>query len=373
MERAGITQGLTQNLASVLANVLMDPKVTDLCLNGAQGIFIDDGSTLNGGMRPLPLSDPTLSITEENIREWVLEQMSLVGKTWDAKLPFVDATLPSGHRLHVAFPPLAQQGILVSLRKIPKSSSKLTGDLVAAKALAQERWQESPFFYALWDAVERGDSILISGATGSGKTTLANDLLTAVPAYERIIALEDTRELAPAHPHFLTLVSRPANSDGFGEVTLRALLRQTLRMRPNRIILGECRGAEVLELLQALNTGHKGSMATLHANSPREALRRIELLCLLASSGSVPIACIRELLSMGVQWIAQVVRHTNGSTSSRRIQELWKIEGREGDTILMRQMLECDFKNRDGSIREKSRTSETNGSRAEQNQHQSQL
>jgi pilus assembly protein CpaF len=337
MERSGI-------ISNLLEGPLRNPRVTDICLNGCSGVFIDEGD----GMRRISYPDKQ-PITEEAVREWVLEQMSLVGKTWDAKLPFVDASLPSGHRLHVAFPPLAQQGILVSLRKIPTASD----DSRNADTTAKRRWQESPFFSSLWESVQAGDSILISGATGSGKTTLANDLLAAVPGHERIIALEDTRELAPGHPHFLTLVSRPPNSDGYGEVTLRALLRQTLRMRPDRIILGECRGAEVLELLQALNTGHRGSMATLHANSPREALRRIELLCLLAAAGSVPIGCIRELLSMGVQWIAQVKRQPEG----RKIQELWKIEGREGDTILMRQMLECDFKRRDGSTCEKSRPS----------------
>lgn len=182
-----------------------------------------------------------------------------------------------------------------------------------------------------------GDSVLLAGATGSGKTTLANDLLSEVPCHERILALEDTPELAPAHPHFVSLTSRPPNADGFGEVTLRTLLKQALRMRPDRVILGECRGGEVLDLLQALNTGHRGAMATLHANSPRDALRRIELLCLLASQGSVPIPAIRELLAAGVQWIAQVRRTPDESGRARReIHELWRVEGREGDTILMR-------------------------------------
>lgn len=324
MERTGI-------ISALFSEHLLNSQVTDICLNGSNGAFIDDGQ----GMRRL-----SIPLTEDTVREWVLEQLSCIGKTWDAKLPFVDATLPSGHRLHVAFPPLAQQGILVSLRRIPSATPEDLVSPESAQKAAEKRWGQSPFLPLLWSAVKKGDSLLISGATGSGKTTLANDLLAAVPSQERIIALEDTRELAPAHPHFLTLVSRPPNSDGFGEVTLRALLRQTLRMRPDRIILGECRGAEVLELLQALNTGHRGSMATLHANSPREALRRIELLCLLAAAGSVPLGCIRELLSLGIQWIVQVKRLPEG----RMIQELWRVEGREGDTILLRQMLECDFK-----------------------------
>jgi pilus assembly protein CpaF len=177
--------------------------------------------------------------------------------------------------------------------------------------------------------------VLLCGATGSGKTTLLGDLLAEVPAGERILAIEDTPELNPDHPHFLSLYSRPANADGFGEVTLRALLRQTLRMRPDRIVLGECRGPEVLELLQALNTGHRGAMATLHANSCRDALRRVELLCLLASSGSIPQSAIRELLGSGISWVAHVSREEG----QRRIDEICRVEGREGDTLLLRPMV----------------------------------
>ena len=325
MERARLVYEL-------LKDHLAHPTVTDICINGPQGLFIDRGDGMER-IGPAPHE-----MTEEALRDWVLDQLSKVGKTWDAKLPFIDASLSSGHRLHVAFPPLASQGILVSLRRIPTAQSKLSSS--EGQKLAWDRWKSSPLFQVLTRVIGQGDSVIISGATGSGKTTLASDLLSFVPEKERIVALEDTRELSPAHFHFVSLVSRPANSDGYGEVTLRALLRQTLRMRPDRIILGECRGGEVLELLQALNTGHRGAMATLHANSPREALRRIELLCLLASSGSIPIPCIRELLAMGVQWIVQVKRFAEG----RKIQEVWKVEGREGDTILLRQVLESDLK-----------------------------
>lgn len=181
------------------------------------------------------------------------------------------------------------------------------------------------------EACIKGESIIISGATGSGKTTLATDLLSNVPEHERILALEDTPELAPKHSHFLSLISRPPNADGFGEVTLRTLLRQALRMRPDRIILGECRGPEVLDLLQAMNTGHRGLLATLHANSPRDALRRIELLCLLSGS-SLSQKVTRELMTLGIHWIAQVKR----SGPTREITELSHVEGNEGETILLR-------------------------------------
>lgn len=312
-----------------LNQALQDPWITDLCMNGANQIFADRGN----GLEPLPVSSSHAGADvwlPDEMRAWVLEQVSLAGKTWDARFPFIDATLPSGHRLHVAFPPLARQGILVSLRRLPRPSDE--NDPLRRASARRARWKGSPLFEKLTQAVLAGDSILISGATGSGKTTLASDLLEEVPLSERILALEDTPELGPAHPHFLSLTSRPPNADGFGEVTLRTLLRQTLRMRPDRIILGECRGAEVLDLLQALNTGHRGSLATLHANSPRDALRRIELLCLLAGSGSIPLTAIRELLAVGVQWVVQVKRQG----SERKITELWKVDGKEGDTLLLR-------------------------------------
>lgn len=304
---------------SWLAAALADPGITDLCLNGAGEAFVDRGN----GLEPV---EATPRWSDEEMRAWVLEQVSAAGKSWDARHPFIDAFIPPGHRLHVAFPPLARQGILVSLRRLP----------TPRPGGARGRWDASPrsanLFDQLVSVTGKGESILISGATGSGKTTLAGDLLARVPPFERILALEDTPELAPCHPHFLSLISRASNADGCGEVTLRMLLRQALRMRPDRIVLGECRGAEVLDLLQAMNTGHRGLLATLHANSPRDALRRVELLCLLSSGGSIPLLAIRELIAVGVQWIAQVERRQG----RREISELARIEGREGETILMR-------------------------------------
>jgi len=318
-----------------LTHLLNNPNITDVCIHGTESksandlnliqAFIDQGH----GMEAVPISEDSFW-PEENMRQWVLDQLSSAGRTWDARFPFIDAKLSTGHRLHVAFPPLAQQGMILSFRRLASPANKLT-----EAAPYPGRWAKSPHYEFLRKTVIAGDSILIAGATGSGKTTLASDLLGSVPINERIIALEDTPELSPQHPHFLNLVSRPPNADGFGEVTLRTLLKQVLRMRPDRIILGECRGSEVLELLQSLNTGHRGALATLHANSPRDALRRVELLCLLAAGGSIPLFAIRELISVGVQWVAQVKKNGN----ERVISEICRIEGREGDTILMRPML----------------------------------
>lgn len=288
--------------------LLQDASATDICLNGAGQAYVDRGRGVEPADAPW---------REDELKAWVLARLSEAGRGWDARHPFADATLASGHRLHAAFPPVARTGVHVSLRRLPRPQP-------------ESRWKSSPLFEPLAHAVRRGDSVLIGGATGSGKTTLATDLLAEVPRDQRILALEDTPELAPLHPHFVSLVSRPPNADGCGEVTLRTLLRQALRMRPDRIILGECRGSEVLDLLQALNTGHRGAMATLHANSPREAIKRMELLCLLSSQ--LPVQALRELMALGIQWVAQVER----DGPSRRISELWKVEGREGDTLLMR-------------------------------------
>ncbi len=312
-----------------LHNLLNHPEITDICLNGACEVFIDQGKGLSA------LSGSDSFHQDDALKSWVLSQISEAGKSWDARHPFIDATLKTGHRLHVTFPPIAPQGILVSLRRTPRYYSRQLDDAqrIENKNAGQKRWASNLNLYEkLCQIVEEGQSLIISGATGSGKTTLANDLIAHIASHERIIALEDTPELAPNHRHFISLLSRPPNADGFGEVSLRTLLKQTLRMRPDRIILGECRGAEVLDLLQALNTGHHGALATLHANSPRDALRRMELLCLLAASGSIPLIALRELLSLGVQWIVQVKRNSSG----RSITELWKVEGREGETILMR-------------------------------------
>ena len=294
-----------------LEKCLANPAITDLCLSAEQ-IAVDQGQ----GMEVLD----DLRWDEGDLKNWLLFQLSKTGKSWDAKNPYIDAGIFLGQpfRLHAVFPPVSPSGILISLRRLPQAQ------------VDNARWARDPYFEALGQIVQRGETLLISGSTGSGKTTLASELLSLVSPRERILAIEDTAELAPHHPQFFSLLSRPPNADGFGEVSLRQILKQTLRMRPDRIVLGECRGPEVLELLQALNTGHRGTIATLHANSPREALRRIELLCLLSSPLTLPT--VRELLALGVQWIVQVERTPQG----RVIKELVQVAGKEGDTLLLR-------------------------------------
>ncbi|MBC7386736.1 MAG: CpaF family protein [Cryobacterium sp.] len=304
-------------LHPALEGFFQDKTATDACFS-ARSFAVDRGE----GLR----LDSSVKLAEDDLKNWVLLAISRAGKSFDAKSPFIDLVLPETpscsfrHRLHAIFPPLAPDGLMVSLRKLPSSR---TFDPV---------WTDSPYYPSLREIVRSKQTLLISGSTGSGKTRLMNELLSEIASEERLIALEDTPELAPCHPQFFTLLSRSANADGFGEIPLRTLLKQTLRMRPDRILLGEIRGNEVLDLLQSLNTGHQGTLATLHANSPREALKRIEVLCLLAAGTSLPLSALRELLAGGIRWIVQVERTAEG----RVIRELVEVAGREGDTILLR-------------------------------------
>ncbi|MEN9723598.1 MAG: Pertussis toxin liberation protein [Pseudomonadota bacterium] len=303
---------------------LADPAITDICIHGPQRTFIDRGQGMEAQL-------PSLDASTEShrLKSWTLDQLSKAGKSWDARSPFIDAPLEPSHRLHVVFPPIAGTELALSIRRLGRSHS----------ASSNERWaSNSVAFQTLKQAVERQETILISGSTGSGKTTLLNDLLAFAAPEERLLAIEDTPELFPQHPHFLSLLSRPPNADGFGEVTIRTLLKQSLRMRPDRILVGECRGAEVLEFLQVLNTGHRGSLATIHANSARDALRRLELLCLLSAPESVSISALREWIASGIQWVAYVERSPK---AGRRIQEVARLQGIEAGTILLRPVLDA--------------------------------
>lgn len=302
-----------------LRAALENPHITDLCIQGAGEVFIDQGE----GMEAWPV--PTWPLAE--LRLWIVDQLARAGRSWDAKYPFADAVLASGHRLHAVFPPVSGEAPALSLRRTALCAGTLP--------TVAESWRTQPGYSLLREAVQNHESILIVGATGSGKTTLLNALLEEAGPRERILLLEDVAELNPVHPHVLRLGTRPATADGVGEVGLRTLVRQALRMRPDRLAIGECRGPEVLDLLQALNTGHRGTLATLHAAGTRDALRRLELLCLLAPGQPLTTPVIRELIASGIQWVVFLERTARG----RNITEVARVAGREGDTILLRPVL----------------------------------
>lgn len=302
----------------ILDELTQNQLITDICINDQTAVYIDEGQGLKK-------YHPQHSYTQQELKSWVLKELSLANKSWDAKYPFIDLLLPIGFRLHAVFPPICRKGILVSLRRMPWSMAKPP----------TEHWKSQNGYEFIKDKILNKETVIISGATGAGKTTLLHALIDEIPETQRIIALEDTPELHPEHRQFLSLNSREKNPEGFGEISLREILKQSLRMRPDRIILGECRGAEVLELLQLLNTGHSGSLASIHANSAKDAIKRIELLCRLSSHSELSQKALRELLVSGIQWVI----HLKTRDHKREIAEISQICGMEGDTILSRPVL----------------------------------
>ncbi len=306
-----------------LETLISAPDVSDIVLQPGACFVARSGSALEP--QPAPIW------TDDDIRLWILEALSRDGKTWDARFPFADFLLSPRVRVHVVFPPISASGLAVSIRK-PALSRTST---------PQETWGKTETsaraLQILLDAVRARESIVVAGGTGAGKTTLLRDLIEACAPSDRIIGIEDVRELWPRHPHFISLETRPSNADGCGAITARDCFRQTLRMRPDRLVLGECRGAEIFDLAQALSTGHRGGFGTVHASSARHAFQRLELLAALQSEIRIHQRAFREVLVGAIQWIAFVDRSDKG----RVISEIVHIEGLEGDTVLFRPMLQA--------------------------------
>jgi septum site-determining protein MinD len=247
-----------------------------------------------------------------------------IGRRIDEKTPYVDARLPDGSRVHAIIPPCAIDGCCITIRKFPEN--RLTyKDLVNFGSMTQEMAD----FMRI--SVEAHRNIVVSGGTGSGKTTLINMLGGFIPANERIITCEDSAELDFPQDHVVRLETRPPSLEGDGEIDIRCLVKQTLRMRPERIVVGECRGAETLDMLQAMNTGHDGSMTTVHSNSPRDAMSRIETLVQYAGTGLAPKA-IKEMIASAVHMVIQQSRLEDGS---RKIMNITEIGGMQGEVITL--------------------------------------
>jgi pilus assembly protein CpaF len=253
--------------------------------------------------------------------------LTKVGRRVDEASPMVDARLPDGSRVNAIIPPVALDGPILSIRKFRKDVLSMD-DLIANESLIP------PMIQFLEGSVNARLNILISGGTGAGKTTLLNILSAFIPTSERIVTIEDSAELQMQQPHVVRLETRPANIEGKGTVTQRDLVRNALRMRPDRIIIGEVRGAEIYDMLQAMNTGHDGSLSTLHANSPRDVLLRLETLMLLAGY-TIPGRAIREMISSAIDVIIQISRYSDGT---RKISGISEIVGMEQDTITMHEI-----------------------------------
>lgn len=292
-----------------LNELLTDPSVTDICVQGTHSLTFRRAQMWEQRAAPWESS--------EAVMEWVLKALAAAGKSWDARHPFCDFVLQPHHRAHAVFPPIAGHGVALSLRR-----------LGAAQPGAKRTWEPERLWARARVCFAQHRNMLICGATGSGKTTLLGDLLEAASGGERVIAIEDTPELFPRIPHFVSLRARTTNADDRGEVTQRTLVRQALRMRPDRIILGECRGDEILDVLTAANTGHRGVAFTLHANSAREALHRIELLAHLAYPSGLP----EHALKQWIRYAFDDVLFLEGY----RIREAAEIAGFEGSAWLLR-------------------------------------
>ncbi|MDH4466548.1 MAG: ATPase, T2SS/T4P/T4SS family [Bacteriovoracaceae bacterium] len=299
-----------------LEDMLADPSVTEIMVVGPKKIYYEQGG-----------KNKLSNVTFTNDRQvlTVIERIvSPIGRRIDEKTPYVDARLPNGSRVHAVIPPCAIDGCTITIRKFPEN--RLTyKDLIQYGSATQEM---ADF---LRIAVEARRNIIVSGGTGSGKTTLINILGGFIPTNERIITCEDSAELNFPQDHVVRLETRPPSLEGEGEIDIRTLVKQTLRMKPDRIVVGECRGGEALDMLQAMNTGHDGSMTTVHSNSPRDAIGRIETLVQYAGAGLSPRS-IKEMISSAVHLIVQQTRLEDGS---RKIVAVTEVSGLQGDVITL--------------------------------------
>lgn len=302
-----------------LEDLLADPAVTEVMVNGYKKIFVEKSGKL--ALTPVTF---TSNLHLRNVIERIVTPL---GRRIDEKTPYVDARLRDGSRVNAIIEPLSIDGPALTIRKFKKGG------------ITPERYIEwgsmtKPMVDFLRICVENALNIVISGGTGSGKTSLLNMLSSFIPASERVVTVEDAAELQLQQEHVVRLETRPANMEGSGAVSIRDLVKNSLRMRPNRIIVGETRDGAALDMLQAMNTGHDGSMTTTHANSPRECVARLETLCLMAGM-DLPVRAIREQVSSAVQLIVQISRMSDGS---RKITSISEVVGMQGDTVTMQEI-----------------------------------
>ncbi|MDR9497577.1 MAG: CpaF family protein [Hydrogenovibrio sp.] len=299
--------------------LLHDPTVSDILINSHKQIYVERNGQLE-------LTDVTF-ISEEHLRNKVDRMLYTTGRHVDESSPLVDARLPDGSRINIIIPPLAIDGISVSIRKFPEKSLK-PRDLIAFGSMTEQMYE---FLDA---AVKAGLNVIVCGGTGSGKTTTLNLLSGMIPHNERVVTIEDSAELRMQQPHVVRLETRPPNAEGRGEFTQRELIKNALRMRPDRIILGEVRGAEVLDMLQAMNTGHDGSLATIHANSPRDCIARLELMITL-SGVDIPAGSMRKQIASALDLIIFVNR---GRTGKRRVESVTEVIGVEQENVVLQEI-----------------------------------
>jgi pilus assembly protein CpaF len=317
LDRARFVQEMTAEIMGYgpLETYLADESVSEIMVNGPNQIYIERGGKLIRVAERFTNADSLMRVIERIVTP--------LGRRIDEGVPMVDARLPDGSRVNAIIPPLSLIGPILTIRKFAKQRFSMDR-LVEIGSLTREM---ATF---LKICVQYRKNIIVSGGTGSGKTTFLNALSESIPPTERICTIEDAAELRLAQPHVLSLEARPPNVEGRGEITIRDLVRNSLRMRPDRIIVGECRGGEALDMLQAMNTGHDGSLTTGHANSPRDLLSRLEVMVLMAGM-DLPVRAIREQIASAVDIIVQQTRFSDGR---RRVTAIVEVDGMEGDVIL---------------------------------------
>ena len=315
-----------------LEPLMQDPTISDILVNGPHHVYVERRGKL----------EHTEAIFHDNahLMQIIERIVSRVGRRVDESSPMVDARLPDGSRVNAIIPPLALDGAVLSIRRFATDPYRMP-DLIRFGALTM------PLAEILTAAVKIRLNILVSGGTGAGKTTLLNVLSNAIPNGERIVTIEDSAELQLQQEHVVRLESRPPNLEGVGSVTARDLVRNALRMRPDRIVVGEVRGPEVLDMLQAMNTGHDGSISTVHANTSRDALSRLETMVLL-SGVAPPVRAIREYISSALDLIIHVARCSDGT---RKVVRVTEVVGMEEDVITTQDVFVFEQKGVDGDGR----------------------
>ena len=299
-----------------LEPLMRDPTISDILINGHKTVYVERNGVLE---------QADISFTDERHLLHIIQRIvSQAGRRVDETSPMVDSRLADGSRVNAIIPPLALDGALVSIRRFGAKPIQ-AADLVAKKSIPIE------MLNFLAACVRARLNVLVSGGTGSGKTTLLNVLSSYIPNEERVITIEDAAELKMQQKHVGRLETRPANIEGIGEVTTRDLVKNALRMRPDRVVIGECRGPEALDMLQAMNTGHEGSLTTVHANDTRDALSRLEILVGMAGF-DLPIWVIRRQIASAIHIIVQVSRLMGGA---RKVVKISEVTGMEGDNLVM--------------------------------------
>lgn len=305
----------------ILENFLSDESVSEIMVNGFTRIYIERAGKLS--LTGAKFND------EKEVYQIIENILAPLGKTVSSSTPYADARLSDGSRVNIIVPPISLAGPMITIRKFSKKM--LSGEsLISSDSLNKNMLE----FLKL--CVENRQNIVVSGGTGSGKTTLLNILSSFIPSDERIVTIEDSAELRLNQDHVGRLEARSADINGKGEITIRQLLINALRMRPDRIIVGECRGAEALDMLQAMNTGHSGSLTTVHSNSPRDCIKRIETMVMM-SGFDLPLRSIREQIASAVDIIIQASRMQDGS---RKVTSIAEITGMEGDIVTMAPIFE---------------------------------